>query len=177
MSLFVGHCPNHILTPNRTPLQLSLYPRPIPRPTQHLLLHLLNILPTQAIRPLEISQPRLPLLLGLCLAIDPPRIPLQTAARNVAVRQDVFDQRLLGHVVEFRADEAEHEQIQGRVVEVGVELVQHVDLDAARLVGVERVVAYGQDAGVDARGARVWVVGARMGCGGFGGVGGGGEGC
>lgn len=75
------------------------------------------------------------------------RAPLQTPPSDVAVDLDIRDQRFLAHVVVFGAYISQHEEVQARTVEVFVEFVQNVDLDAASLVGVEGIVANAEDGG------------------------------
>ena len=57
----------------------------------------------------------------------PIRLPLQAPPRDLDVLADILDQRLLAHVIVFRPDEPQDQQVHVRGVEVGGEGVQDVD--------------------------------------------------
>jgi len=107
----------------------------------------------------------LPLLIPIHLNILPspqPLIPLpnliplprQTPLRNPNILPNILHQRLLTHIIIFRPYKPQYHQTKLRAIKVLLEAVQDVDFDAALAVLVVRVVADGEDSGVDCGGRR-----------------------
>lgn len=114
-------------------------------PRQHLPLHLGGI---HALDPRKLGQPgTTPTLTATLLRRREPRVslPLQTPLRNLTINVDILDQRLETDIVELWPDKPQHQQVEGRAVEVAREVVQDVDLDAAYGVFVVGVVADAED--------------------------------
>lgn len=76
------------------------------------------------------------------------RVARKTPLRNSDVLADILDQRLLAHVVVLWADKPENHKTQGCAVEIPIEAMQNMDLNAARSVLVVRVVADGENSRV-----------------------------
>ena len=98
-----------------------------------------------ALDPREIQQP----LLFPFQTYPPIAFPLQTSPRHIAVRLDILDQALLAHVVVFRPDEAQNQQVERRAIEVSGKRVQDVNLNAALRVFVEGIIADREDCFID----------------------------
>lgn len=98
-----------------------------------------------ALDPREIQQP----LLFPFQTYPPIAFPLQTSPRHVAVRLDILDQALLAHVIVFRPDEAQNQQVERCAIEVSGKGVQDVNLNAALRVFVEGIIAYREDCFID----------------------------
>ena len=86
------------------------------------------------------------------------RVPRQTIPRDIDIRMNILDQTLKTDIIILRANEPQNNKVHVRAVEILLELVHDVHLDAAHTVLVERVPAdahdHGEDGGLVARGGR-----------------------